>query len=189
MIIEPSTPSGIPSSRMSEKVVDNPPAYSDLESAHGRVRHHPPPPVHASIARNNGQSLTVPPPSVDQVHIFERKHNIEGEILSLVMSVQTAGTFYIDPLVPALDQSRRGKQKCNKPLPHASFRTRNGTIDLNLATTGDGQKTPKARITVSSRHGLIRLNLVCPSRHLLQSILCLLEILSFPCPRRRLVWA
>ncbi|KAF8159515.1 hypothetical protein B0H34DRAFT_703816 [Crassisporium funariophilum] len=113
------------------QVVDHPPAYSDHpDNAHHSARN-----VH-------------PPPSVDQVHILERKHDIKG-------------TFYIDPKVSALDQSRlKSKGKCKTPLPHASFRTRHGDIMIDLATTGNAWETPKANVVVASRTGHIKINLL-----------------------------
>ncbi|KAF8887038.1 hypothetical protein CPB84DRAFT_1826974 [Gymnopilus junonius] len=91
-----------------------------------------------------------PPPSVDQVHLSERKHNIRG-------------TFFIDPMVPMLNH-RPNKSK--QPLPHASFHSRKGNIDIELATTGNIQSAPKANIAVSTRHGEIKVKIlpIPPSR-------------------------
>ena len=52
-------------------VDDNPPAYVDVD---GHGRHYP-------IIHSNANLPPLPPhppPSVDQVHVFEQKHNIHG---------------------------------------------------------------------------------------------------------------
>jgi len=77
---------------------------------------------------------------------------------SLIPSYNVPGTFYIDPLVPAIG---KGKHKSKRPLPHASFRTRNNKIELDLGTTGDVYKAPKANVSVSSKSGDIKINIVC----------------------------
>ncbi|PPQ69772.1 hypothetical protein CVT25_009756 [Psilocybe cyanescens] len=125
-----------------------PPAYSDNflipETASRNplqvpnVRGH----YHQSNVTVNSQT---PPPSADQVHIFERHHDIKG-------------TFFIDPLIMAYQ--RKGKRKSKKDLPHASFRSRKGSVELELATTGDIQRAPKANISVSSRSGSIKITLL-----------------------------
>ncbi|KAF9482590.1 hypothetical protein BDN70DRAFT_874959 [Pholiota conissans] len=160
---------------------DNPPAYSDLGSdsdvglAHGpslhrrsrrdrRSRDHgrghlrqnqsllPPPRRPAQSDRQHGcdaqaSTSAAPSASVDQVHITDRKHNIEG-------------TFYIDPTVPMLDPSRRQKTRSDEPIPHASFRTRSNTIDLNIGTAGDVHKAGKANVVVGSRDGFVKVNVL-----------------------------
>lgn len=126
-------------------VNDNPPAYVDVD---GHGRHYP------NIQSRTNADLpplpSHPPPSVDQVHVFEPKHNIHG-------------TFYIDPLVLPVG---KGKHKSKRPLPHASFRTRNNRVELDLGTTGDVHKAPKANVSVSSKSGDIKINIlpVLPSR-------------------------
>ena len=138
---------------------------ANLRSAHADVdsqaRHYP------SISNANLSSLPPhPPPTVDQVHVFEPKHNIHGmscvvrELFLLAHTViyNVPGTFYIDPVVPAVG---KGKHKSKRPLPHASFRTRNNKIELDLGTTGDFRKAPKANISVSSKSGDIKINIVC----------------------------
>ena len=82
-----------------------------------------------------------------------------GTLLKLfLLSHNFLGTFYIDPLVPAVS---KGKHKSKRPLPHASFRTRNNRIELDLGTTGDVHKAPKANVSVSSKSGDIRITIVC----------------------------
>jgi len=123
---------------MVHKIVDNPPAYSDHGSVAGQY-------LPAPNSNNVVLATQNPPPSADQVHIFDRKHDIQG-------------TFFIDPLVPALN--RRKKHKSKHPLPHASFRSRHGGIDLELATTGNIQDAPKANVAVSTRSGDIKIKLL-----------------------------
>jgi len=124
------------------QMVDNPPAYTDVD---GHGRHYA-----AMQSISNPSLLPHPPPSVDQVHVFERRHNIHG-------------TFYIDPLIPAVS---KGKHKSKRPLPHASFRTRNNAIQLDLGTTGDIRKSPKANVSVSNKSGNIKITIlpVLPSK-------------------------
>jgi len=82
-----------------------------------------------------------------------------GTFLGLfLLSHNFPGTFYIDPLVPGVG---KGKHKSKRPLPHASFRTRNNRIELDLGTTGDVHKAPKANVSVSSKSGDIKINIVC----------------------------
>jgi hypothetical protein len=133
---------------MVKKIVDNPPAYSDVGLS--GVPHNPH--VQSSNTQSNPNPISLalsapnPPPSVDQVHICERKYNIQG-------------TFFIDPRVPALDR-RKTKHKSKQPLPHASFRSRKGEVDLELATTGNIQDAPKANVAVSTRSGDIKIRLL-----------------------------
>ncbi|KDR80666.1 hypothetical protein GALMADRAFT_222262 [Galerina marginata CBS 339.88] len=145
MIVDPRTgkpPAKDAHTSMVHKLVDEPPAYSDHRSVAGQYL----PPVHHNFDPGNPASATPnPPPSADQVHIFDRKHDIQG-------------TFFIDPLVP--DLNRRKKHKSKHPLPHASFRSRHGAIDLELATTGNIQDAPKANVAVSSRSGDIKIKLL-----------------------------
>ncbi|KAH9479425.1 hypothetical protein JR316_0008015 [Psilocybe cubensis] len=129
-----------------------PPAYSDDFLNHGRdngTSSRSQLQVPNVQSRYNQSSVSVnsqdPAPSADQVHIFERNHDIKG-------------TFFIDPLVMAY-QRRKGK-KSKKELPHASFRSRKGSVELELATTGDIQKAPKANISVSSHSGSIQITLL-----------------------------
>jgi len=113
---------------------DNPPEYSIRPHAHV-------PPVLASMSAN-----IQPPPTVDQVHIFSRHDDIKG-------------TFYIDPRVPSLDQSRR-KSRRKSELPHASFRTRKANISIDLGITGDTYDVRKANIAVATHKGDIKINLL-----------------------------
>ncbi|KAF8892144.1 hypothetical protein BD779DRAFT_93666 [Infundibulicybe gibba] len=87
-----------------------------------------------------------PGPSVSQIHIRNRKEDI-------------AGTFYVDPQIPSLNIPKKLKSRKGS-VPHASFRTREGSIALNLATTG---KKGKAIVHVSSRTGNIHLNVLSSS--------------------------
>jgi len=105
---------------------DSPPAYSsDLPSPRGASSH-------------------LPPPTVDQVHIFSRHNDIKG-------------TYYIDPNVPSL------RQKCKRKSPqmlHASFRTRKADISIDLGTTGEIYDTKKANVAVATHKGDIKINLL-----------------------------
>ncbi|KAF8906231.1 hypothetical protein CPB84DRAFT_1770290 [Gymnopilus junonius] len=125
---------------MVNKFEDNPPAYDD-----DRVRPHMRS-AGASTTRELVLHSSNPTPSVDQVHICESKHNIHG-------------TFFIDPMIPVIDR-RKTKHKSRQPLPHASFRSRKGSIDIELATTGNIQDAPKANVAVSTRHGEIKIQLL-----------------------------
>ncbi|KAF9054521.1 hypothetical protein BJ165DRAFT_1439491 [Panaeolus papilionaceus] len=179
MLIEPSS-SRLASNKdrltRGQTITDRPPEYS--ENGHGIARsgpllppREPPKMDHANHDMpspfDDTKSPTFPRPHVpypepqkvashpsptattDQVHIFERDGNIQG-------------TFYIDPSVRALDQSHRKGSKC-KPKehpPHASFRSRKGTINLELGTTGNILQTPKGNVSISSRSGNIKVNLL-----------------------------
>ncbi|KAF8817419.1 hypothetical protein BYT27DRAFT_7227127 [Phlegmacium glaucopus] len=114
-------------------MADNPPAYS----------------IHPGVPSLTSNGSHPPPPTVDQVHIFSRHEDIKG-------------TFYVDPNVPLLDQSRRRKckRKSQQQLPHASFRTRKGDISIDLGTTGDAHDTKKANIDVATYKGDIKINLL-----------------------------
>ncbi|KAJ3513607.1 hypothetical protein NLJ89_g2854 [Agrocybe chaxingu] len=153
---------------------DRPPAYSDAGGSVIQRRLQPPalPPRHAgpsstTIASRSTattredygpRSPRLPPkddklrghsprPTVDQVHIFERKEDIKG-------------TYFVDPTIPALDKSHRKKGRSRHPPPHASFRSRRGDVTLDLATTGNVQQAPKANVNVSSLSGEIKINLL-----------------------------
>lgn len=54
-------------------VDDNPPAYADVD---GHGRHYAN--IHSRSNANLPSLPPHPPPSVDQVHVFEQKHNIHG---------------------------------------------------------------------------------------------------------------
>ncbi|KAG6827204.1 hypothetical protein H0H92_012788 [Tricholoma furcatifolium] len=87
-------------------------------------------------------------PSVAQVHIQERHSPISG-------------TFYIDPRIPSFGFDARGDKRRKKNPPHASFRTRNDPISLDLGTVGDvSPSCPKANVLVSARHGDINIKLL-----------------------------
>jgi hypothetical protein len=189
MIVESSAQSSLSYSDLLEKdkvapmvnkaaPMDNPPAYSDLGSEIGHSgsasrgpsrgrRGHRGHPGHNQQCGHNPQAFANSPPSptVDQVHIYDRKHNIEGmdtSLLECIIKVTTlSGTFYIDPMVPTLDPSRRHKSKSDETLPHASFRTHHNTIDLNIGTTGDVHKAAKVNVNVASRDGFIKVTMVC----------------------------
>ncbi|KAG6850564.1 hypothetical protein H0H93_011763 [Arthromyces matolae] len=69
-----------------------------------------------------------------------------------------SGTFYVNPAVALSDlhgKSDRGKKKNF----HAWFRTRKGSISLNLGTVGDAISS-KANVWVSTRHGDINIKLL-----------------------------
>ncbi|KAF9561209.1 hypothetical protein CPC08DRAFT_439611 [Agrocybe pediades] len=160
MIVEQSNPKPLSMTAMDKQpLVEDPPAYSDEFRDRLVLRDAPlppiPPPEHEELPNHFNHSPLHsahhhhgPAPSVDQVHICERKHPIKG-------------TFYIDPLVVAIDrQKTKRKQKEKKALPHASFRSRHGAIDLELATTGSIEGASKADVSVSSRDGEITLKLL-----------------------------
>jgi len=72
------------------------------------------------------------------------------------------GTFYIDPIVTAISRQKKKKNKKNKKSPpHASFRSRHGPIDIELATTGNIESAPKADVSVSNHAGDTTIKLVC----------------------------
>ena len=131
----------------------------------GRVA--PLPHRHARHADLSQKSMPLPSPSVDQVHIHDRKHDIVGmQILPfhlyIIHSNIVLGTFHIDPEIPMLDPSKRQGGKSNAPFPHASFRTKDNGIDLHLGTTGDARKVAKANVHVGSKDGFMKVTLVCP---------------------------
>lgn len=69
------------------------------------------------------------------------------------------GTFYIDPRNAIVKKRKKsGKQPV---LPHASFRSRAGAIQLALGTAGIATENPSASVQVASGTGNIDINLVC----------------------------
>ncbi|PPQ64774.1 hypothetical protein CVT24_007860 [Panaeolus cyanescens] len=164
MLIEPAS-SHLVSDKgkysMGHNVVDSPPDYT--ENGHMYTAPLPPlPPTQPpkpsldgvrepayQTAPHKPHRPSHPLPTTDQVHIFEPDGNIQG-------------TFHIDPSIQALDQSHRkgSKGKSKEQPPHASFRSRKGTINLELGTTGSIAQTPKGNVSVSSRSGDITINLL-----------------------------
>jgi len=137
MIVEAEAPRITLDSKLLPKInemhmADNPPAYT----------------THPGVPPAMSTSSHPPPaPTVDQVHIFSRHEDIKG-------------TFYIDPHVPLLDQSRRRCRRKSQQLPHASFRTRKADISIDLGTTGDIYDAKKANIDVATHKGDIKINLL-----------------------------
>jgi hypothetical protein len=69
------------------------------------------------------------------------------------------GTFYIDPRNAIV---KKRKKSAKQPvLPHASFRSRAGAIQLALGTAGIAKENPSASVQVASKTGNIEINLVC----------------------------
>jgi hypothetical protein len=130
---------------MHASVTDSPPAYS------------------SDVPPSRSASSHLPPPTVDQVHIFSRHEDIKGTLnylFFLSSPYLCLGTYYIDPNVP----SQALRQKCKRKSPqmlHASFRTRKSNISIDLGTTGDVYDAKKANVAVATHKGDIKINLVC----------------------------
>jgi len=105
-------------------------------------------PVSSSRVTQSAYAEPVPKASVGQLHIFHKGRD------------SIAGTFYIDPKVPSFGFDPKGCKARKKNPPHASFRTRNGAISLDLASTGDVNPASKAEVLVGSRSGKITINLL-----------------------------
>ncbi|KAF8074725.1 hypothetical protein FPV67DRAFT_1665471 [Lyophyllum atratum] len=171
--------------RKSQRMEIEPPPYTSDPSGHAhpspahraaeltRSSNKPLPPTHPHPSPPGGlsslpkqSSPRAPPsprPSVSQVHIQERANEISG-------------TYYIDPSFPSLGFDAGRNKARKKSPPHASFRTRQGPISLDLGTTGDATaEVPKANVLVSTRSGNISIKLM----HSLPSLPRLgLEVLS-----------
>lgn len=131
MIVEAEPPKFAPDSPKIDVMADHPPAYSFDSGV---------PPL--------STNSYLPPPTVDQVHIFSRHEDIKG-------------TFYIDPNVPSLAETcRKSKRKSQQQSPHASFRARKGDISIDLGTTGNAHDAKKANIVVDTHKGDIKINLL-----------------------------
>ncbi|KAF8637625.1 hypothetical protein AX17_002694 [Amanita inopinata Kibby_2008] len=78
----------------------------------------------------------LPMPTAAQIHIDVKHEDIKGN-------------FYVDPSAGRLsERSRRERQLLGDS--HASFRTRQGNISINVGTTGKGEK---ASVLVATRNG------------------------------------
>jgi len=133
--------SGVPVPSDPAEGKEKPPPYS-LSS-----RTNPAPPRHASSGGPLRPSSDPPSPSVNQMHLQSGPNPIQG-------------TFYIDPKIPSLGFNGKGHKSRQKNPPHASFRTRQGTIALELGTAGDLNETSKASVLVASHGGDIRIKLL-----------------------------
>jgi hypothetical protein len=78
------------------------------------------------------------------------------------------GTYHVDPDLPVPDScllkssNKSRKHKLKNLPPNATFKSKSGSIDLNLVITGrpDGTGVSKARVNLTSRSGDIAVNLV-----------------------------
>src|ERR1700722_70769 len=75
------------------------------------------------------------------------------------------GTYFIDPDLPvsdgnALKKGRPSKKRSRQANPNASFRTRRGTININLAILGSPTGVSKAMVELTTHRSDIAVNLV-----------------------------
>ncbi|KAF9461532.1 hypothetical protein BDZ94DRAFT_1196090 [Collybia nuda] len=108
-----------------------------------------PPPYTRSRDTSQGllRRTAAPVASVNQPHLRTHKEPLKG-------------TFYIDPTTPCLAFDPKAFKSRKKNPPHASFHTRKGEINLDLATVGDANISPKASVLVASRSGNIKIKLL-----------------------------
>ncbi|KAH6915969.1 hypothetical protein BKA70DRAFT_1254355 [Coprinopsis sp. MPI-PUGE-AT-0042] len=102
-------------------------------------------PLSAKTADAGPSEYAAPAPTVNQVHLSAKNEDI-------------IGTFYIDPRNAIV---KKRKKSAKQPvLPHASFRSRAGTIQLALGTAGIAKENPSASVQVASGTGNIEINLL-----------------------------
>ncbi|TFK29662.1 hypothetical protein FA15DRAFT_663819 [Coprinopsis marcescibilis] len=93
---------------------------------------------------------TAESPTVTQIHLQAKDEQI-------------IGTFYVDPRTPSTTKDKKKRGKGQGPaLPHASFKSRSGAIQLALGTTGETKhaESQKANVTVTSGSGAIDIQLL-----------------------------
>ncbi|EFI27352.1 hypothetical protein CC1G_14825 [Coprinopsis cinerea okayama7 len=102
-----------------------------------------------STSAFSGNTVVNPetPATVNQIHLASKKEDI-------------IGTFHIDPRTPVSSTKKRKKNGKRPVLPHASFKTSSGSIQLSLATTGNINESPRANVSVASGSGCIELKLL-----------------------------
>lgn len=77
------------------------------------------------------------------------------------------GSYIINPELPGSAQShtrildRREKKRLRHNIvPNATFKTRHGALNLNIATAGSTEQPGKAYVQMLTRHGKVNVNLV-----------------------------
>ncbi|KAK2463568.1 hypothetical protein APHAL10511_004319 [Amanita phalloides] len=100
--------------------------------------------VKPSASNARSADTVLPAPTVPQVHIYTKHDDIKG-------------VFYIDPSAQRLGEPSTKEERKLLTGSHASFRSRNGQIAIDLGTTGHGAK---ASAVVDCRNGDINVNIL-----------------------------
>ncbi|PSR72450.1 hypothetical protein PHLCEN_2v11664 [Hermanssonia centrifuga] len=153
--------------------------YSDEKAAHPRAgssvqeREQPPPYAEASTRPTSNVDNI---PSSSQINsVFRPTMQQHVNCISLLSKHNAlAGSYIIDAELPGSPLAHLGKwhgRKARKHMtkhnivPNATFQTRHGYINLDLATAGGTSVPNKAYVQVMSRHGKVNINLFALQDH------------------------
>ncbi|EKM50692.1 uncharacterized protein PHACADRAFT_264103 [Phanerochaete carnosa HHB-10118-sp] len=125
------------------------------------------PPPYEGGSRS-GVSSPAPTPTSPRIHsIFQSASQQHVNFITLESKHnEISGSYIVNPEIPGsaaartrvLDRRERKKLRHNI-VPNASFNTKHGRINLNLATAGNTEQPGKAYIQVVTRDGRVNVNL------------------------------